>query len=109
MSLTEIALVLIIALILFGPDDLPVIARAFGKIVFQVRKYTNELGAEFKNAMNTPEEMINQAFKNTPKPIHTDPKHYDNLEKKPNELDKNEEELLTYEDSEVQNDTRAGE
>lgn len=110
MSMTEIALVLVVALILFGPDDLPVVARAVGKVIFQIRKYTDEIGKEFKNAMNAPEQMVNQAFKSSPNPIQTDAKTYDNGDdKKTHELNQNEEELLTYEDSVIQNDTRAGE
>jgi len=47
MGIGEIILILAIALILFGPEDLPEIARTIGKIVFEIRKATNELTREF--------------------------------------------------------------
>jgi len=52
MSITEIALILFVALILFGPEDLPVIARNIGKIVLQVRRFTGDLTKEFQNSLN---------------------------------------------------------
>jgi len=66
MSLTEITLIAFVALILFGPEDLPVVARTLGKIMWQVRRYTSELSKEFQNALETPTNVINQALKDTP-------------------------------------------
>ncbi|UWG99077.1 twin-arginine translocase TatA/TatE family subunit [Dehalobacter sp. DCM] len=108
MSMTEIALVIVVALILFGPEDLPVVARAIGKVVGEVRKYTDEIGREFKNAMNAPDEMINQAFKPSSKVNQTNetPADRENSKKF---IEDDEEELLTYDDPVIQNDTRAGE
>jgi len=50
----EIILILGIALILFGPEDLPDIARTIGKVVFEIRKATQELTREFQDSMDTP-------------------------------------------------------
>ena len=50
----EIILILAIALILFGPEDLPDIARTIGKVVFEIRKATQELTREFQDSMDTP-------------------------------------------------------
>lgn len=61
----EILIILAIALILFGPEDLPDIARTIGKVVFEIRKATNEMGKEFKNSMDTPATMMNKAFEQT--------------------------------------------
>ena len=52
MGFTEIILIMAIALILFGPEDLPDIARTIGKIIFEVRKATQDLSKEFKNSMD---------------------------------------------------------
>jgi sec-independent protein translocase protein TatA len=68
MGLTELILILFVALILFGPEDLPVIARTLGKAVYQVRKYTDELTREFQNAMEAPSKAIDDAFKDKPSP-----------------------------------------
>lgn len=62
MSLSSIVIILVIALILFGPEDLPVVARALGKIVSQVRKYTNELTKELNTAIDTPAKLIDQSI-----------------------------------------------
>ncbi|RNC29616.1 MAG: Sec-independent protein translocase protein TatB [Candidatus Dichloromethanomonas elyunquensis] len=87
MGLTELVLILVVALILFGPEDLPVIARTLGKIFFQVRKYTEELTREFQDAINIPEKVINDAL--TESPAQT---------KALAEKNDDAEELLTYED-----------
>lgn len=62
MGLGEILIILVIALIIFGPDDLPDIARKLGKIVYQVRKSMNEMSKEFKDAMDTPSNVLNKAL-----------------------------------------------
>ena len=54
MGFSEILLIMAIALILFGPEDLPDIARTIGKIVFEIRNATHELTKEFQNSLDTP-------------------------------------------------------
>lgn len=66
MSFTELALIMFVALVLFGPEDLPVIARTLGKIVFQIRKYSNEITREFQEALDTPGKVINDVLKDAP-------------------------------------------
>ncbi|RJE48636.1 MULTISPECIES: twin-arginine translocase TatA/TatE family subunit [unclassified Dehalobacter] len=65
MGLTEIALILFVALILFGPDDLPVIAKTIGKMVRQGRKIMNELTREFTNTMSMQSDTIMDSLKDT--------------------------------------------
>ncbi len=65
MGLGEIFLILAIALILFGPEDLPQIARTIGKVIFEIRKATNELTKEFQSTLDTPNNMLNKAFEQT--------------------------------------------
>ncbi|HHV64550.1 MAG TPA: twin-arginine translocase TatA/TatE family subunit [Peptococcaceae bacterium] len=89
MSFTEITLIMFIALILFGPEDLPVIARALGKIVLQIRKITQEITQEFQQAINAPSEVISEALKEVPAKSKTS---------KPEDKAKDNEELLSYED-----------
>jgi len=65
MGISEILIIMAIALILFGPEDLPDIARTIGKVVFEIRKATNELTKEFQNSMYTPTNVLNKAFEQT--------------------------------------------
>jgi sec-independent protein translocase protein TatB len=90
MSLTEITLIMVVALILFGPEDLPVIARTLGKMVFQARKFLNEITKEFNEAIETPSNMINEALKDKPNTGKAP---------EPNKGEEEPEELLTYEES----------
>lgn len=96
MSLTEITLILVVALILFGPEDLPVVARAVGKVVFQVRKFTNEIAREFQAAVDTPMKVINESLKDTPFETNAKAAAKDT---DGSESGKDKEELLTYKDS----------
>ncbi|RJE46918.1 MULTISPECIES: twin-arginine translocase TatA/TatE family subunit [unclassified Dehalobacter] len=107
MSMTEIALILVIAVVLFGPEDLPVVARTLGKIIFQVRKFTNEVTREFRGALSAPNGLIQNALKEDP------PKDKPAQSKKIAE----DEELLSYQEieepspdkQENQKDMQAGE
>lgn len=65
MSFSEIVLLMAIALILFGPEDLPDIARAIGKIVYEIRKATSELTEGFKEIVDSPMNTLNKAFEET--------------------------------------------
>lgn len=42
-SFSEVLLILIISLLIFGPEQLPVIARKFGKIINSIRNFTKTL------------------------------------------------------------------
>jgi Tat protein translocase TatB subunit len=90
MSFTEIALIMFVALILFGPEDLPVVARALGKIVFQARKIMQELTQEFQQVINTPSNVINEVLKDTPAQA---------AKPEPEKQEENTEELLSYEEN----------
>ena len=47
----ELLLVLALALIVFGPDQLPQIARQLGHFVGEVRRLSNEATAEFQRSI----------------------------------------------------------
>ena len=95
MGISEILLILVVVLILFGPEDLPVIARSIGKLVFEIRKATMELTKEFQSTIDTPTKIMNKAFEDT---ISTPASGKD--KKTPQSVDEPqpEEELLTYEE-----------
>jgi Tat protein translocase TatB subunit len=48
----EILLIAALALVVFGPDRLPEIARQVGKVLGDVRRTTNELTGEFQRALD---------------------------------------------------------
>ncbi len=57
----EIILILLIALMVFGPGKLPEVARGLGKAVHEFRKYSSELTKDFreefeKEVREAPEE-----------------------------------------------------
>jgi len=92
-GISGIFLVLVIALILFGPEDLPNIARTIGKLFFEIRKATNELTKEFQSSMDGPGNILNKAFEQT-----TSPRVAKQVTHDAQENSITDEELLTYED-----------
>lgn len=62
MSFSSIVIILALALILFGPEDLPKVARTIGKIVYQVRKATAELSKEFQSSLNEPLNNVARSY-----------------------------------------------
>ena len=106
MGFTEIVLIMAIALILFGPEDLPDIARTIGKVVFEIRKATHELTKEFQTSMDTPANVLNKAFEKT---ISSPVVELEQKTPTPQNGDEDlrpDEKLLTYED-EIPNDPLA--
>lgn len=57
----EILVVLIIALLVLGPQRLPQAARQFGKAMAEFRRVTGGLQAEMRDAMSTIENEIKSA------------------------------------------------
>ncbi|SPF55555.1 conserved hypothetical protein [Candidatus Desulfosporosinus infrequens] len=96
MGITEIILIMAIALILFGPEDLPEIARTMGKVVFEIRKATHELTKEFQSSFDTPSKVLNKAFEQTTSPRVTN-QETPVLPSEATEINTNID-LLTYED-----------
>ncbi|MBP1994988.1 twin-arginine translocase TatA/TatE family subunit [Paenibacillus eucommiae] len=61
---SEIVLLVIIALVLFGPQKLPEIARTVGKTLAELKKGAREIVENVK--MEPPQEMIKQAMQSNP-------------------------------------------
>lgn len=57
-SITEITVIFLVALVLFGPEQLPVLARTLGKLTGQVKRTSDSLRREFYNSVYTPGQDI---------------------------------------------------
>ena len=53
-NLSEIVVIFLVALVLFGPEQLPVLARTLGKLTGQVKRTSDSLRREFYNSVYTP-------------------------------------------------------
>jgi sec-independent protein translocase protein TatB len=60
----EILVVLLVALVVLGPDQLPKAMRTFGNVMAQVRKLSTGFQDEMRSAMNTID--ITAAARNSP-------------------------------------------
>jgi len=58
-SLTEFTVIFLVALVLFGPEQLPVLARTIGKLSGQVKKTSDSLRREFYNSVYPPADLQN--------------------------------------------------
>lgn len=98
MGFSEILIIMAIALILFGPEDLPDIARTIGKIVYEIRKATQELTGEIQSSLiDNPVNVINKAFEETVSLKTVDKENPASDSEKPKN-DEADEDLLTYDD-----------
>ncbi|QXC61939.1 twin-arginine translocase TatA/TatE family subunit [Aquihabitans sp. G128] len=62
----EIVVILIIALLVLGPDQLPKAMRTFGNVMAEVRKVSGGFQAEMKKAMDTIEGSGSETAKEKP-------------------------------------------
>jgi TatA/E family protein of Tat protein translocase len=61
-SFSELVVVFLVALLLFGPEQLPQIARQLGKITGELRKGTLAIRREWYNAVYPPAEELRKDF-----------------------------------------------
>jgi sec-independent protein translocase protein TatB len=61
-SLTELIVIFLVALILFGPEQLPEIARQLGKLVGEFRRGSDALKREFYNSVYPPAQELKRDF-----------------------------------------------
>ena len=57
-SLSEIIVVFLVALVLFGPEQLPVLARSLGKIVGELKRGSDSVRREFYNSVYKPADEV---------------------------------------------------
>ena len=58
--MTEVIIILGLALILLGPDQLPTIAKSIGKGMREIRKATDDLKSTFEQEMVRMDDMVNE-------------------------------------------------
>src|SRR3954463_293446 len=61
LSMTEVVIILGLALILLGPDQLPTIAKSIGKGMREIRKATDDLKSTFEQEMVRMDEPVDAA------------------------------------------------
>ncbi|RXT05838.1 twin-arginine translocase TatA/TatE family subunit [Ammoniphilus sp. CFH 90114] len=57
-------LILVIALVIFGPKKLPEIGRAFGQTLREFKKSTNELTADVREEIDEAKNTVKQVTEN---------------------------------------------
>lgn len=62
-SFTELLLLMLVVLIVFGPDRLPEIARSMGQFIGKLRGQTEGMRRDFYNAVYTPAEDIKKEIR----------------------------------------------
>jgi sec-independent protein translocase protein TatB len=60
MHFTDYTIILVLALILFGPKKLPEIARQIGKLMVEFRRASNEFKAQIEDELRTMEQQDRQ-------------------------------------------------
>ncbi|MDP4648903.1 MAG: Sec-independent protein translocase protein TatB [Ilumatobacteraceae bacterium] len=60
LSGSEIVVILLLALIVLGPEKLPEAIRKFGRVYSEVRKISNGFQSEFKNAFEEPMKELRE-------------------------------------------------
>ncbi|NDC38403.1 MAG: twin-arginine translocase subunit TatB [Proteobacteria bacterium] len=62
LDLSEILIIMVVALIVFGPDNLPEIARELGKWMGQMRRTADSVRREFYNELYPPAQELRRDF-----------------------------------------------
>ncbi len=70
---TEILIIMVIALLLFGSERLPSLARSMGKSLREFKKATSGLEEELRRALETPPPSPRPTGKMTPSPAPPPP------------------------------------
>ena len=60
MSGSEIVVILLLALIVLGPEKLPEAIRKFGRVYSEIRKVSNGFKSEFKSAFDEPMKELRE-------------------------------------------------
>lgn len=62
LDLSEIVIIMVVALVVFGPEKLPEIARELGKWMAQMRRTADSVRREFYNEVYPPAQELRREF-----------------------------------------------
>jgi len=65
-GMTELLVILVVALLVFGPNKLPELARSLGRAMHELRRASNDLRASFHEAIETPQPEPNRPASQLP-------------------------------------------
>lgn len=68
-SFTEVVMVFVVALLLFGPEQLPQMARQLGKLMAELRKGSDAVRREFYNSVYPPADEVTRDLAATTKDL----------------------------------------
>jgi len=71
LSIPHLIVIFIVALVIFGPEKLPELARNLGKLMGEFRRTTNDLRGTFESHMRDLEREANNRRIETPRPPAT--------------------------------------
>ena len=88
LSFFELVVIGTVALLLFGPEKLPEIARTLGKVTGELQKHAGQFRKEFYNSVYTPSQELNNLRSElksslTTSPILESPKNTTELSEAP--------------------------
>lgn len=73
LGFTEILFIVVLALILIGPKQLPEVARTVGRFLNEIKRSTDSITEEFKSAAFKTEDLYKDPRKNPGLNSHEDP------------------------------------
>jgi len=73
----ELLVICIVAMVFIGPDKLPLYARKLGKMLNQLKEYTNEASKEVQENIVAPLEEVQKPFKEVVAPLADIKKDFD--------------------------------
>jgi len=68
----EMLVILVVALVVLGPERLPEVARQLGKYVAEFRRHSTDLMEEFQQSMRVEDETPRRAAPKRPAPAPTE-------------------------------------
>lgn len=91
----EILLIVVVVLILFGPEDLPDILRTIGKLIFEIHKLTTEFTKEFTGTLDSSIHEVKKEFETS------EPLRYSKTDKQDEDQTSPEDEALLHYDDDI--------
>ncbi|WP_066376619.1 MULTISPECIES: TatA/E family twin arginine-targeting protein translocase [unclassified Anabaena] len=82
-GLPEMALIMVVALLIFGPKKLPEIGRSLGKAIRGFQEASNEFQSEFKRETEQLEQAVKTTAQIEPKQIEEAKSEQDNAGSSP--------------------------